>query len=85
VKDSRHVLGTTWREADAAALNERVRTIDEWLEHTEDIIEMLENDEKVITELRGVTGRLRTKRADVLHDAEVLEARLADRHRNRGV
>jgi len=35
-----HRVEALWREADAAALEERVKAMRDWLDHTEDLVEM---------------------------------------------
>jgi hypothetical protein len=78
VKDTNHVVGANWREADATALEERVRALKDWLDHTEDLLDMFKNDDKIATELRTTAGIVRTKRNDFTSEAEALRARLFD-------
>jgi hypothetical protein len=62
--DTSHTVNADWREADAVALEARAKGIDEWLDHTEDLVSMLRDDSKVIAELRSMAGSLKTRRDD---------------------
>jgi hypothetical protein len=73
-----HTVGAKWREADAAALEERVKAINDWVDHTEDLVKMLEDDENAATELRGTAGNIRKMRDDFSTKAEKLRAELAE-------
>lgn len=76
-----HKVDSKWREADIVAKAERVVAIMAWLDHTTDLVEMLAEDEKTATQLRGMAGILRTKRNDISSDVEALKAEMADRGR----
>lgn len=70
-----HKVETNWREADAEALEERVISLNEWLEHTEDMIEMLEGDKEIVTNSRSLCGMIRASRDNLAQEA----ARLRDK------
>jgi len=76
-----HRVEALWREADAAALEERVKAMRDWLDHTEDLVEMFKDDESVATELRGVSGFIRTRRNDLTSEAQALWAKSHDRRK----
>lgn len=73
------VDGALWRSAYATALEERVTAIQIWIVHTENLIEMFDNEEELRTELLSVRGRVRTKSNDLREEAEKIRAELADR------
>jgi len=62
--DASHTVNADWREADAAALEARAKGIDDWLDHTQDLVAMLRSDSKLIAELRSMAGSLKTRRDD---------------------
>jgi hypothetical protein len=68
-----------WRETDARAKEERAESISDWLVYTEDLLEMLANDEDLAKELRGVIGRVKTKKSDLMNEAATLRARIHTR------
>lgn len=72
--NSPHTLETNWRENDASAMEARVEALNHWLEHTEDVIEMLENDEEVRVKLLGLAGLIRSRRNDLTSAAGKLRA-----------
>lgn len=59
-----HTIAANWREADATAMEARAQAINDWLDHTEDLVKMLEQDDKIATELRSMAGTLRGRRDD---------------------
>lgn len=71
-----HTIETNWRENDATALEERVLALNQWLDHTEDIIEMLEGDKEVVIALRSLAGLIRSRRDDIGNEASKLRAAL---------
>ena len=73
-----HILASNWKEADAVALEERVIAVTHWLDHTEDLIKMLETDEKIVTSLRGMAGTLRSRKNDFESAANKLRAEIND-------
>jgi hypothetical protein len=73
-----HVVSIKWREADASALDERVVGMNDWLDHTEDLIAMFGDDE-LATELRSMVGLVKTRRNDVSQAADTLKAIIIDR------
>lgn len=73
-----HTVESKWREADAVALDERVTAISDWLEHTEDLVNMFKHEERIAAELRGAAGSLRTRRNDFSSEAAGLRAELKD-------
>jgi hypothetical protein len=75
-----HSVRAKWREADAAALDERVIGINDWLDHTEDLIAMFEfnEDDKLPTELQSVAGLVRSRRNDLVQASDALKATLMD-------
>jgi hypothetical protein len=60
-------------------LEERVQTIDEWLEHSKDLEAMLGNPDALTQDLRAMMAGVRTKRNDLSTEAEKLKAALIDR------
>jgi len=75
-----HIVETKWREADAQALEERVRAIEEWLDHTNDLVEMFGPADPICQELLTMSGLVRTRRNDVKQEAERMRALLMDRN-----
>ena len=71
-----HTVGATWRDADAEALEERAHAIEDWLDHTEDLVAMLKNDTKLTAELRGLAGNLKTRRDDFNSQAVELRSEM---------
>jgi hypothetical protein len=59
------VLEQKWKIADAEARQEHVNAIDHWLAHTENLLEMFEADKGICTELRTVSGLLKTRKGDL--------------------
>ena len=59
-----------WKLADAEARQERVNAIDHWLAHTENLLEMLSQDEAIQRDLRSVVGLLKTRKGDL--ESEIL-------------
>lgn len=74
--DRSHSIGTNWRDRDAEALEERVTAISDWLDHTEDLTAMLGDDDPATTELRTMSGILKTRRNDFRSKANALRAEL---------
>jgi hypothetical protein len=77
---SPHTLETNWREIDASALEERVIALNEWLDHTEDMIEMLKNDKEVATSSRSLAGLIRSRRDDIANAAANLRAAILEKN-----
>ena len=80
MEDNLHTVDADWRAADAQALEIRVRAVTEWLDHTEDLVEMFDEDKTIASELRGVAGTLRSRRNDFESAAEKLRAETNDRN-----
>lgn len=74
-----HIVGAQWREADAAALDERVIGMNDWLDHTEDLIAMFDDDDKMATELQSVAGLVKARRNDLSQASDALKAMIIDR------
>ena len=74
-----HIVESKWREADAVAFEERAIAIDDWLEHTEDLLTMFKDEERIATELRSAAGSLRTRRNDFNTEAERLRTELSSK------
>lgn len=74
-----HKIETLWREADATALEERVRAMEEWLEHTEDLGEMFGEDDDLTTELLSTAGLVKARRNDVSQEADRTRSLIMDR------
>jgi hypothetical protein len=72
------MIKSQWRETDATAFEMRAEAIETWLEHTEDLIEML-GDDDVVTELRGLCGIARSRKDDLVAAAENLRKSSAAR------
>lgn len=64
-----HIVESKWIEADAISLEERAVAIDEWLDHTDALVQMFKGDDKILTELRSLSGSLRTRRNDFSMEA----------------
>ena len=79
MSNEKHVVGAKWREADAAALDERIAGMNDWLDHTEDLIAMFADDDTLVTELQSMAGLVRTRRNDVSQAADMLKATIIDR------
>lgn len=75
--DGSHNIEVNWRESDAKALEERMRAIDNWLDHTEDLAEML-GDSPLTTKLRSMAGLLKSQRNDLDSEASKLRADLRE-------
>jgi hypothetical protein len=73
-----HTIETNWREIDAAALEERVVGLNDWLDHTEDVIEMLKEDDQFVTSARSLAGLVRSRRNDMANAAANLRATLLE-------
>lgn len=65
-----------WRENDASAIDERVEVMNHWLDHTQDLYEMLENDEEVRLKLLSLAGLIRSRRNDLTSAAGRLRAEI---------
>lgn len=79
MSDKTHVVESRWRETDAAALEARVETLSEWLDHTEDLVEMFDGDEALASQLRGLSGLVRTRRSDISNEAGKIRADILGR------
>jgi hypothetical protein len=75
-----HTVNVNWREAQATTLEMKEAAVNEWLEHTEDLVKMFEDDKTVSSELRGVAGTLRSRRNDFDTAANKLRAEINDRN-----
>jgi hypothetical protein len=73
-----HEVSVEWRAADAVAAEERAKSIGYWLEHTNDLLLMFKDDEVISSELRGLSGRLRSKVNDFTTKAETIRIDLTD-------
>lgn len=69
-----HTVDSVWRGAEAVALETKVTAINDWIEHTEDLVEMFEADEEVKSQLRSTAGVLRSRRNDFDTSAARLRA-----------
>lgn len=67
-----HTIETNWREVDATALEERVEVLNNWLDHTDDMIEMLDTDEEVRIKALTLEGLVRSRRNDFISAAHKL-------------
>lgn len=74
-----HVVGAMWRDSDVAALDQRVISMNDWLDHTEDLIEMF-GDDTLVTDLQSMAGLVRTRRNDVQQETSALRAIILDRN-----
>jgi hypothetical protein len=84
IPEGSHEIEAMWREADIVALNERVRAITDWLEHTEDLAEMLAEDKKVTSNLRCTLGLLRSLKNDFADRAEERQVQIDARKGDSG-
>lgn len=73
-----HTIESKWREADVASLEERIKAISEWLDHTEDLVAMFMDDDVMAQELRSLAGVLRSKKNDIEQKANAIRAELVD-------
>ena len=80
LENNLHIINANWRESEAQTLELRAVAVNEWLEHTEDLVKMFENDKTVSSELRGVAGTLRSRRNDFDTAATKLRAEINDRN-----
>lgn len=82
MNDEVHTVKADWREADAIALEERVAAMAHWVDHTDDLVLMLGDDEQAAKELRAAAGIIKMRRNDFAQKAAQLRAELADRDRS---
>lgn len=75
-------LGFKRQEADVVALTERIMAIVEWLEHTDNLLEIFAGDEKLSKELRMVSSAVRMRRNDLADKSATLQAELKNRNGN---
>jgi len=80
LENNLHTVNVNWREAQATTLEMKEAAVNEWLEHTEDLVKMFEDDKTVSSELRGVAGTLRSRRNDFDTAANKLRAEINDRN-----
>jgi len=80
LENTLHTVNVNWREAQATTLEMKEAAVNEWLEHTEDLVKMFEDDKTVSSELRGVAGTLRSRRNDFDTAANKLRAEINDRN-----
>lgn len=73
------IVGLAWRNADILAKTERLLALNTWIDHTEDLVEMLSEDESFTGELRAVAGAVRTKRNDINREIDILNAEIMTR------
>ena len=76
--ENKHIVDSSWRLADIEAKAARVLGLMAWLDHTMDLVEMLEDDEQLATELRGVAAGIRTKRNDISSEINLLQGKLEE-------
>lgn len=76
MKDNLHKVNIQWRVAQISALEMKADAINEWLDHTEDLVKMFDNDNTITSALRGVAGTMRTQRNDLDTAAGKLRAEL---------
>lgn len=76
MKEKPHGVETLWREADVAALDARVIAISDWLNHTDNLIAIFVDDEKVVKELRGAASLVRMRCNDIASKVEEVRAEL---------
>lgn len=73
-----HVVDADWKEADAVALEARAQGIENWLDHTIDLLEMFEDDDDITRELRAVAAYVKARRNDLTQKITNLRADTAD-------
>lgn len=78
MEDNLHIVDATWRETEAVSLEMKARAVSDWLDHTEDLVKMFEDDATVSSALRGVAGTLRSRRNDFDTAANKLRAEMND-------
>ena len=76
MKKSMGAFESKWREADVAALDARVIGITEWLNHTDNLIAIFADDEKVTKELRSAASLVRMHLSDISSKADEVRAEL---------
>lgn len=74
-----HKVETNWRESDASALEARAEALNHWIDHTEDIVEMLDKDEELRMKALALEGLVRSRRNDFISTAEKLRAEIRSR------
>jgi hypothetical protein len=76
LEDNLHKVNIHWRAAEINSLETRAIAINEWLDHTEDLVRMFDNNNAITSALRGVAGTMRTQRNDLDTAAGKLRAEL---------
>lgn len=76
MEDNLHKVNIQWRVAGINSLVTRADAINEWLDHTEDLVKMFDDDSAITSALRGVAGTMRTQRNDLDTAAGKLRAEL---------
>jgi hypothetical protein len=78
--DVEHALDSSWRDAEASALELRVVQIQNWLAHTDELVAMfgMHSDEQVAQVLRSAAGLLKERRNRLAEDARALRTAETD-------
>jgi hypothetical protein len=64
MEDNTHVVDVKWMDAEALALETKASAINDWLDHSEFLVRVFEDDSTIASELRAVAGSLRSRRND---------------------
>ena len=80
MSDSLHKVNTDWRSSAAITYEMKALAVNEWLDHTEDLVKMFTEDAPVASTLRSAAGTLRAKRDDFSTQAEKLRAESSDQN-----
>lgn len=64
MEDNSHIVDVKWMDAEALALETKVSAINDWLDHTEFLVRVFEDNPTITSELRAVAGSLRSRRND---------------------
>jgi hypothetical protein len=63
-------VGDELEEVEILAIQEKVRAIMDWIEHTDDLLEIFEKDEEVASDLRAVASLMKSRRDDFVNKIE---------------
>lgn len=71
---SLHQIDTGWREAAAQALEAKALSVTDLLAHIDNVTELAAGDEPLLSVLRQAAGLIRSRRNDLVREAEQLRA-----------
>jgi hypothetical protein len=79
VPEKKQDNGALWRAADIAALEAKIKAIQIWIAHTNNLIEIFEGRDDVLKELRSVLSLVRMRQNDLQTAADKIQAELVGR------